>query len=303
MPCCRCKQRQKHVVQHSCTVEVEDDFGAEPDDPAAPYPTPSKQSSTACQGLCQSDGDKDGFGSTRGVLSSAARWIAVYEGLLTQFLIAKSLFVKLSAEWFYGVTLSENFRAAADTDFNELLIEAETAIENEVLPQRIHKGSSGSYFVKDSNHVSENQQKVRCNCHATIYDNPCSYQFMFSQDIIGVFKPRDEEPYGSMNPKWAKWFQRHCCCCCFGRGCIVPNTGYLSEAGASLVDIRLGLNIVPRTKVIRMASTTFHYGNMKRKAAKAKQTLADKFPAVGRRFHRIGLPLKVKPQLQAFVVI
>lgn len=40
-----------------------------------------------------------------------------------------------------------------------------------------------------------------------------------------------------------------CCPCCFGRSCLVPNQGYLSEAGASIVDDRLGLNIVPKTKV------------------------------------------------------
>ncbi|CAL8133261.1 unnamed protein product [Orchesella dallaii] len=96
-----------------------------------------------------------------------------------------------------------------------------------------------------------------------------------------------------MNPKWAKWFQRQCCPCCFGRGCLVPNSGYLSEAGASLVDLKLGLNIVPKTQIVRMASSTFHYGKIRREAAKAKKTLAVKFPAVGRRFHRIGLPRKV----------
>ncbi len=40
-----------------------------------------------------------------------------------------------------------------------------------------------------------------------------------------------------------------CCPCFFGRSCLVPNQGYLSEAAASLVDERLGLNIVPTTKV------------------------------------------------------
>jgi len=29
----------------------------------------------------------------------------------------------------------------------------------------------------------------------------------------------------------------------------VPNQGYLSESGASIVDQKLGLNIVPKTKV------------------------------------------------------
>lgn len=70
-----------------------------------------------------------------------------------------------------------------------------------------------------------------------------------SQKIIGVFKPKNEEPYGQLNPKWTKWLQKLCCPCCFGRDCLVLNQGYLSEAGASLVDQKLELNIVPRTKV------------------------------------------------------
>lgn len=72
-----------------------------------------------------------------------------------------------------------------------------------------------------------------------------------SQKIIGVFKPKNEEPYGHLNPKWTKWLQKLCCPCCFGRDCLVLNQGYLSEAGASLVDQKLELNIVPRTKVRR----------------------------------------------------
>lgn len=73
--------------------------------------------------------------------------------------------------------------------------------------------------------------------------------FLHQQKIIGVFKPKNEEPYGQLNPKWTKWLQKLCCPCCFGRDCLVLNQGYLSEAGASLVDQKLELNIVPRTKV------------------------------------------------------
>ena len=69
------------------------------------------------------------------------------------------------------------------------------------------------------------------------------------QENIGVFKPKDEEPYGRLNPKWTKWLHKICCPCCFGRSCIVPNQGYLSEVGASIVDERLGLNVVPKTDV------------------------------------------------------
>ncbi|KAA0202447.1 hypothetical protein HAZT_HAZT001220 [Hyalella azteca] len=97
--------------------------------------------------------------------------------------------------------------------------QAEVAIDNGILPERISQGSSGSYFVK--------------NNHGT---------------IIGVFKPKDEEPYGRLNPKWTKYLHKICCPCCFGRSCLVPNQGYLSEAGASLVDAKLHLNVVPKTK-------------------------------------------------------
>ena len=76
-----------------------------------------------------------------------------------------------------------------------------------------------------------------------------SNHWLCLQKTIGVFKPKDEEPYGHLNPKWTKWMHKLCCPCCFGRSCLVPNQGYLSEAGASLVDQKLQLNIVPKTKV------------------------------------------------------
>ncbi|GBP83052.1 Phosphatidylinositol 4-kinase type 2-beta [Eumeta japonica] len=111
-----------------------------------------------------------------------------------------------------------------DPQFSELVWQAEVAIENGIFPERIYQGSSGSYFVK----------------------NP-------GGKIIGVFKPKDEEPYGRLNPKWTKWMHKLCCPCCFGRSCLIPNQGYLSEAGASLVDSKLGLRIVPKTRRRRKA--------------------------------------------------
>ena len=44
----------------------------------------------------------------------------------------------------------------------------------------------------------------------------------------------------------------------------------MSEAGASLVDERLGLNVVPKTKVVRLASDTFNYLRIDREKARAK---------------------------------
>lgn len=116
--------------------------------------------------------------------------------------------------------LNQIYTFSEDPAFTELVRQAESAIENGVLPDRISQGSSGSYFVK----------------------NP-------EGKTIGVFKPKDEEPYGRLNPKWMKWLHRLCCPCLFGRSCLIPNQGYMSEAGASLVDAKLGLNVVPKTKV------------------------------------------------------
>uniref|UniRef100_A0A8C5UV87 Phosphatidylinositol 4-kinase type 2 n=1 Tax=Microcebus murinus TaxID=30608 RepID=A0A8C5UV87_MICMU len=111
--------------------------------------------------------------------------------------------------------------------------------------------------------------------------------------IIAVFKPKNEEPYGHLNPKWTKWLQKLCCPCCFGRDCLVLNQGYLSEAGASLVDQKLELNIVPRTKVVYLASDTFNYSAIDRVKSRGKRLALEKVPKVGQRFNRIGLPPKV----------
>uniref|UniRef100_A0AC35U7K4 Phosphatidylinositol 4-kinase type 2 n=1 Tax=Rhabditophanes sp. KR3021 TaxID=114890 RepID=A0AC35U7K4_9BILA len=61
-------------------------------------------------------------------------------------------------------------------------------------PERIVQGSSGSYFCKNNKGVK-----------------------------IGVFKPKNEEPYGENNPKWGKWFQKCLMPCCFGRSCLCHN--------------------------------------------------------------------------------
>uniref|UniRef100_A0A8C0JYE7 Phosphatidylinositol 4-kinase type 2 n=1 Tax=Canis lupus dingo TaxID=286419 RepID=A0A8C0JYE7_CANLU len=152
-----------------------------------------------------------------------------------------------------------------DPEFEAVVRLAELAIERCIFPERIYQGSSGSYFVKDP-------QGVR---------------------IIAVFKPKNEEPYGHLNPKWTKWLQKLCCPCCFGRDCLVLNQGYLSEAGASLVDQKLELNIVPRTKVVYLASDTFNYSAIDRVKSRGKRLALEKVPKVGQRFNRIGLPPKV----------
>lgn len=151
-----------------------------------------------------------------------------------------------------------------DPEFADVILKAEQAIEIGVFPERISQGSSGSYFVKDS-----------------------------KRNIIGVFKPKSEEPYGQLNPKWTKYVHKVCCPCCFGRGCLLPNQGYLSEAGAYLVDVKLQLGIVPKTKVVWLVSKTFNYSAIDRAKSRGKKYALEKVPKVGRKFHRIGLPPKV----------
>jgi hypothetical protein len=115
-------------------------------------------------------------------------------------------------------------------EFTAIVEEVKAAINDGIIPTRIKQGSSGSYFCY-------NRKK----------------------EIVGIFKPKNEEPYGKNNPKWSKWIQRNLFPCFFGRGCLVPNLGYISEAAASYVDRRLHLNIVPRTEIVSLASPSFYY--------------------------------------------
>ena len=151
-----------------------------------------------------------------------------------------------------------------DLHFTSFIKEAEKAILHGVIPERIYQGSSGSYFVKN-----------------------------IKNENIGVFKPKDEEPYARLNPKWSKWFQRMCCPCCFGRNCLVPNHGYLSEVGASLIDQKLQLNIVPKTKIVKLASESFNYSAIDRAKSRTKRSIIEKFPRYRCHFNRIGLPPKI----------
>ncbi|KAL7728851.1 hypothetical protein ACLKA6_004198 [Drosophila palustris] len=149
-----------------------------------------------------------------------------------------------------------------DPLFSEIVAQAEYAIEQGILPERIYQGSSGSYFVKDA----------------------------LNQRCLAVFKPKDEEPYGRLNPKWTKWMHKLCCPCCFGRACLIPNQGYLSESGASLVDRKLNLNVVPKTRVVRLVAESFNYARIDRQKAKLKKRIKEHYPSA--HFNRMSLPLK-----------
>lgn len=77
-------------------------------------------------------------------------------------------------------------------DFDIIVESVRSAIRQEIHPSMISQGSSGSYFAR----------------------NP-------DGKIVGVFKPKDEEPYAAGNPKWNKWIHRNLFPCCFGRAWYV----------------------------------------------------------------------------------
>lgn len=77
-------------------------------------------------------------------------------------------------------------------EFAVIIESVRLAIEHGVQPLMISQGSSGSYFAR----------------------NP-------DGKVVGVFKPKDEEPYAAGNPKWNKWIHRNLFPCCFGRAWYV----------------------------------------------------------------------------------
>lgn len=63
--------------------------------------------------------------------------------------------------------------------FDEVVENVREAIRKGIDPMLIRQGSSGSYFMRDR-----------------------------QGRVVAVFKPKDEEPYGKLNPKMMKWLHR-----------------------------------------------------------------------------------------------
>ncbi|KAI0032247.1 phosphatidylinositol 3 and 4-kinase-domain-containing protein [Vararia minispora EC-137] len=137
------------------------------------------------------------------------------------------------------------------TDFDGLIQAVKAAILDGIHPKMISKGSSGSYFAR-----AKVEGRVQ---------------------TVAVFKPKDEEPYGRLNPKTTKWLHRQLRWIIpFGRACLIPNLSYISEAAASLLDRRLGLNLVPRTELASLSSAAFFYDWIDRANYKNGRSLPDK---------------------------
>ncbi|KAF4620550.1 hypothetical protein D9613_000667 [Agrocybe pediades] len=136
-------------------------------------------------------------------------------------------------------------------DFDALVRSVKDAINEGIHPKMITKGSSGSYFAR-----AKIDGRVQ---------------------TVAVFKPKDEEPYGRLNPKTTKWLHRQFRWIIpFGRACLIPNLSYISEAAASLLDDRLQLHIVPPTQLVSLSSPAFFYDWFDRNAAKKGKPLPEK---------------------------
>ncbi|TFK75459.1 hypothetical protein BDN72DRAFT_868130 [Pluteus cervinus] len=137
-------------------------------------------------------------------------------------------------------------------EFQRLAQSVKQAILEGIHPKMITKGSSGSYFARNKPEGGKVQ-------------------------TVAVFKPKDEEPYGRLNPKTTKWIHRQLRWIIpFGRACLIPNLSYISEAAASLLDERLSLQIVPPTELVSFSSPAFFYDWLDRNAAKKGKALPEK---------------------------
>ena len=140
------------------------------------------------------------------------------------------------------------------SDFNHMVsvMTRDVQYDSELKPVQISHGSSGSYFIlgKEWNEGSDSERPS------------------FKIFTRGIFKPKDEEPYGPLSPKWTKWLHRTFFPCFFGRSCLIPNLGYISEAAACVLDRQLLSYIVPYTDVIYLKSSQFYYPFWERGSAK-----------------------------------
>lgn len=130
----------------------------------------------------------------------------------------------------YNTSLPSLDRGRAKKHFLDVVKECIEALNvKRIELSRIKTGSSGSYFV----YGTEGQ-------------------------TLGVFKPKEEEPYGPLSPKWSKWAHRTFFPCFFGRSCLIPNLGYICESAACLLDQRLQTNLVPYTDTVILESSKFY---------------------------------------------
>ena len=74
--------------------------------------------------------------------------------------------------------------------------------------------------------------------------------------------------------------------------CCYPACGTRRMDSSTYVILR-NLLLLLHVKVVWLAAESFYYGQLDRAATKAKRSMSERFPEIGRKFHRLGLPPKV----------
>lgn len=143
----------------------------------------------------------------------------------------------------------DNYIGADEFEKLVAAITHDVEFDSDLKPTRISQGSSGSYFIVGKH---SNPEEIT----TTIFKR-------------GIFKPKDEEPYGPLSPKWSKWMHRTFFPCFFGRSCLIPNLGYISEAAACVLDRQLLSYIVPYTDIVYLKSPQFYYSFLERTRKKS----------------------------------
>ncbi|UZJ53030.1 hypothetical protein CBS101457_002350 [Exobasidium rhododendri] len=145
-----------------------------------------------------------------------------------------------------------------EKDFVNQLASVKVSIGHGINPKMILTGSSGSYFIRAC--LNANGSVMSASDPPDAYDEAAKAKHI---KTVAVFKPNDEEPYGNLNPK--RVFLRRYLWWAMGRPCLIPSFSYLSEVGASVLDHRLRLNLVPSTRLVELSSSKFSYAPKDRK--------------------------------------
>ncbi|KAI3652750.1 hypothetical protein MP228_002175 [Amoeboaphelidium protococcarum] len=138
------------------------------------------------------------------------------------------------------------------------IVNVQKSIASGLYPTRIAQGSSGSYFCRVDKTLNVS---VQVGSQTGDVNTSAQQQtpVMKKNKIVGVFKPKDEEPYSDKNPKLTKKLHRIFLPCVYGRSCLGRGYGFVSEACASVVDNMMGLDVCPPTVVCSISSPTFSY--------------------------------------------
>lgn len=75
--------------------------------------------------------------------------------------------------------------------------------------------------------------------------------------------------------------------------CIIPYKGTIHHINVMFLNLFFDFFF----QVVKLSSDTFNYSAIDRAKSRTKHSIMTKVPAVGKKFHRLGLPPKVKASL------